>query len=146
LRTASGHRLPSIVHCATSSTFVKASANEDESVTTATSSAVDTYGDYLHDSKAWKTLGHAATVQEAQTLCMKSWTINPARTAAEADALVDLVAPICAIRTLGESDDFVGIEITPDRAGTIRICQECKALAFADAFCVAGEHCPCYWK
>jgi hypothetical protein len=80
-----------------------------------------------------------AQAQEAHTLCMESWTVNPARTAAEADALIELVTPIFAICALGDSDDFIGIEIKPDRAGTLRICLERKALAFAYAFLVAGE-------
>jgi hypothetical protein len=63
-----------------------------------------------------------AQAQEAHTLCMESWTVNPARTAAEADALIELVTPIFAICALGDSDDFIGIEIKPDRAGTLRIC------------------------
>jgi hypothetical protein len=63
-----------------------------------------------------------------------------ARTAAEADALVDLVASMFAIRKLGEPQDFLGIEITRDRqARTITIDQERKSTALADAVGVAGE-------
>jgi hypothetical protein len=53
-----------------------------------------------------------------------------ARTAAEADALVDLVASMFAIRKLGEPTDFLGIEISRDwQAGTITIDQKRKATA-----------------
>ena len=45
-----------------------------------------------------------------------------ARTAAEADALVDLVASMFSIRALGEPEDLLGIEICRDRAGTNFIC------------------------
>ena len=63
-----------------------------------------------------------------------------ARTAAEADALVDLVGSMFAIRKLGEPTDFLGIEISRDReAGTITIDQERKATALAEAAGVAGE-------
>jgi hypothetical protein len=63
-----------------------------------------------------------------------------ARTAAEADALVDLVASMFAIRALGEPADFLGIEITRDRqARTITIDQERKAAALAETVGVAGE-------
>ena len=63
-----------------------------------------------------------------------------ARTAAEADALVDMVASMFAIRALGEPQDFLGIRITRDRVvRTITIDQEDKALALAAAAGVAGE-------
>jgi hypothetical protein len=64
-----------------------------------------------------------------------------ARTADEADALVDLVASMFAIRALGEPQDFLGIEILRDRdAGTISICQQRKAEPLAALFHVAGAH------
>jgi hypothetical protein len=51
-----------------------------------------------------------------------------ARTAAEADALVDLVAGMFSIHKLGEPQDMLGIEISRDRdAGTITIRQASKA-------------------
>jgi hypothetical protein len=51
-----------------------------------------------------------------------------ARTPKEADALVDLVELIFAIRKLGEPADFLGIEIRRDRgAQTITITQKAKA-------------------
>jgi hypothetical protein len=57
-----------------------------------------------------------------------------------ADALVQLVASIFATRVLGKPHDLIGTEFARDRAaGTIWICQELKALALADAFCVGGE-------
>lgn len=63
-----------------------------------------------------------------------------ARTADEADALVDLVASMFAIRKLGEPQDFLGIEIARNRqAGTISIDQARKARALADSVGVAGE-------
>jgi hypothetical protein len=64
-----------------------------------------------------------------------------ARTAAEADALVELVASMFAIHALGEPEDFLGIQVNRDReAGTISISQECKALAPAESFGVQGAH------
>jgi hypothetical protein len=63
-----------------------------------------------------------------------------ARTAAEADALVELVASMFAIRALGEPQDFLGIGITRDRvARTISIDQRDKAVALAAHVGVAGE-------
>lgn len=63
-----------------------------------------------------------------------------ARTAAEADALVDLVASMFAIRALGEPEDFLGIEITRDRrARTITIDQSRKARALAEGMGVLGQ-------
>jgi hypothetical protein len=63
-----------------------------------------------------------------------------ARTAAEADALVDLVASMFSIRALGEPEDFLGIRITRDRvARTITIDQEDKARALAASCGVTGE-------
>ena len=63
-----------------------------------------------------------------------------ARTAAEADALVDLIASMFAIRALGEPEDFLGIRITRDRAaGTITIDQEDKARSLAVCMGVDGE-------
>jgi hypothetical protein len=62
-----------------------------------------------------------------------------ARTAAEADALVALMASIFAIRELGEPEDFVGIEITRDRkARRITLTQEAKARALAAEYGVLG--------
>ena len=64
-----------------------------------------------------------------------------ARTAEEADALVELVASMFAIRALGEPEDFLGIRITRDRkARTITIDQEDKAVRLAVAAGVTGEH------
>lgn len=63
-----------------------------------------------------------------------------ARTAAEADALVDMIAAMFEIRALGQPEDFLGIRITRDRAGrTITISQTDKALALAAAAGVSGE-------
>ncbi|MEY2931251.1 MAG: hypothetical protein RL033_2000 [Pseudomonadota bacterium] len=63
-----------------------------------------------------------------------------ARTAAEADALVDLVGTMFKIRRLGEPDDFLGIRFTRDwDAGTITLDQEEKARALAAELGVAGE-------
>ena len=56
----------------------------------------------------------------------------------EAEALVDLVAFMFAIRRLGEPEDVLGIEVLRDwDAGTITLCHERKALALAEAFGVA---------
>jgi hypothetical protein len=64
-----------------------------------------------------------------------------ARTADEADELVDLVASMFANRALGEPQDFLGIEISRDRdAGTISICQQHKVESLAALFHVAGAH------
>ena len=63
-----------------------------------------------------------------------------ARTAAEADALVDLVASMFSIRALGEPEDFLGIRITRDRvARTITIDQEDKAHALSASCGLTGE-------
>jgi hypothetical protein len=65
-----------------------------------------------------------------------------ARTAAEADALVDLVASMFSIHELGEPQDMLGIEISRDRdAGTITIRQASKARSLATASSVEGERC-----
>jgi hypothetical protein len=64
-----------------------------------------------------------------------------ARTAEEADGLVDMIAAMFEIRALGEPEDFLGIRITRDRAArTITISQTDKALALAAAAGVGGEH------
>ena len=56
------------------------------------------------------------------------------------EALVDLVAFMFTIRRLGEPGDVLGIEVLRDwGAGTITLCYECKALALAEAFAVAGQ-------
>lgn len=63
-----------------------------------------------------------------------------ARTVAEADALVDLVAGMFSIRALGEPQDFLGIRISRDRQQrTITIDQGDKATQLADACGVTGE-------
>jgi hypothetical protein len=63
-----------------------------------------------------------------------------ARTATEADALVDQIASVFAIRKLGEPQDFLGIRIVRElEAGTITLTQEDKALALAAELGVAGE-------
>jgi hypothetical protein len=63
-----------------------------------------------------------------------------ARTDAEADAIVDMVASIWDIHRLGEPEDFLGIRVTRDwGAGTITIDQADKAHALADAMGVSGE-------
>jgi hypothetical protein len=50
-----------------------------------------------------------------------------ARTAAEADALVDLVAGMFSSRRLGDPQDMLGIKISRDwDAGTITTCQASK--------------------
>jgi hypothetical protein len=65
-----------------------------------------------------------------------------ARTAAEADALVDLVAGMFSIHKLGEPQDMLGINISRDRdAGTITIRQASKAQSLATAFGIEGERC-----
>jgi hypothetical protein len=62
-----------------------------------------------------------------------------ARTAEEADALVDFLESIFEIRKLGEPVDFLGIEIQRDRgAGTITRTQNAKAEAHAVAHGVQG--------
>jgi hypothetical protein len=63
-----------------------------------------------------------------------------ARNGAEAEALVDVIASIFEIRRLGEPQDMLGIEISPDlAAGTITIRQCAKARALAAVFGVEGE-------
>jgi hypothetical protein len=63
-----------------------------------------------------------------------------ARTATEADALVDRIALVFAIRKVGEPQDFLGIRIVRElEAGTIPLTQEDKALALAAELGVAGE-------
>jgi hypothetical protein len=63
-----------------------------------------------------------------------------AKTAAEADALVDLVRSMFEIQKLGEPQDFLGIHIFRDRsAGTITVDQEDKAEALAAEVGVSGE-------
>jgi hypothetical protein len=65
-----------------------------------------------------------------------------AQTAAEADALVDLVAGMFSVHKLGEPQDMSGIEISRDRdAGRITIRQATKAQSLATAFGVEGERC-----
>jgi hypothetical protein len=62
------------------------------------------------------------------------------KTAAEADALVDLVGSMFEIRKLGEPQDFLGIPICQDRsASTITVDQEDKAEALAAEVGVSGE-------
>jgi hypothetical protein len=64
------------------------------------------------------------------------------RTAADADALVDLVAGMFSIHKLGEPQDMLGIKISHDRdAGTITIRQASKGRSLAKAFSVEGERC-----
>jgi hypothetical protein len=63
-----------------------------------------------------------------------------AKTAVEADALVDLVESMFEIRKLGEPQDFLGIHICRDRsAGTITVDQEDKAEALAAEVGVSGQ-------
>ena len=63
-----------------------------------------------------------------------------ARTAAEADALVALIASMFETRVIGEPKDFVGIHIVRDRkARTIKVHQEDKARALAASAGVEGE-------
>ena len=65
-----------------------------------------------------------------------------ARSDEEAEALVDLVASMFAIRRLGEPEDVLGIQVLRDwDANTITstLCHERKALALAEAFGVAGQ-------
>jgi hypothetical protein len=60
---------------------------------------------------------------------------------AEADALVELVVSMFAIRIRkpGESKHFLGIQVDRDRAaGTISISQEGKALALTESFGLEG--------
>jgi hypothetical protein len=65
-----------------------------------------------------------------------------ARTAAEADALVDLVAGMFSIRKLEEPQYMLGIEISRDHdASTITIGQASKAQSLATACGVEGERC-----
>jgi hypothetical protein len=65
------------------------------------------------------------------------------KTAAEADALVDLVGSMFEIQKLGEPQDFLGIHICRDgSAGTITVDQEDKAEALAAEVGVSGE---CSW-
>jgi hypothetical protein len=62
-----------------------------------------------------------------------------ARTAAEADALVEIVASMLAIRSLGEPKDFLGIQVNRGRAArTISITQEGEAQALAESFGLRG--------
>jgi hypothetical protein len=63
-----------------------------------------------------------------------------AKTAAEADALVDLVGSMFEIRKLGELQDFLHIHICRNRcAGTITVDQQDKAKALAAEVGVSGE-------
>jgi hypothetical protein len=63
-----------------------------------------------------------------------------AHTAAEADALVELVGSIFEIRALSKPEDFLGINISWDFAvGAIIISQESQALALATQLCVTGS-------
>jgi hypothetical protein len=62
-----------------------------------------------------------------------------ARTIAEADGLVRLVGSMFDIRELGEPTDYLGVQITRDKAaGTVTIHQTDKALALAKALKVGG--------
>jgi hypothetical protein len=62
-----------------------------------------------------------------------------AKTVEQADALVELVASMFAIRALGEPEDFLGIQISRDRAArTITIVQEHKALELAAGLGLVG--------
>ena len=89
------------------------------------------------DPSLWILHGEAGAVL---TMLYVDDGLVAARTAAEADALVDLVASMFAIRKLGEPQDFLGIEITRDRsAHTISINQARKACALGAALGVAGE-------
>jgi hypothetical protein len=64
-----------------------------------------------------------------------------AKTAAEADALVDLVGSMFEIRKLGEPQDFLSIHICRDRsAGTITVDQEDKAEALAAEVGLSGQY------
>jgi hypothetical protein len=63
-----------------------------------------------------------------------------AKSAAEADASVDLVGSMFEIRKLGKPQDFLGINICRDRsAGTITVDQEHKAEAIAAEVGVSGQ-------
>jgi hypothetical protein len=63
----------------------------------------------------------------------------PAKTAEKADTLVELVASRFAIRALGEPEDFLGIQISRDRAAhTITIVEEHKALELAAGLGLVG--------
>jgi hypothetical protein len=63
-----------------------------------------------------------------------------AKTAAEEDALVDLVGSMFEIRKFGEPQDFLSIHICRDcSAGTITVDQEDKAEALAAEVGVSGE-------
>jgi hypothetical protein len=65
-----------------------------------------------------------------------------ARTAVEADALVDLVAGTFSTHKLGEPQDILGVEISRDRdAGIITARPASKAQSLATAFGVEGERC-----
>jgi hypothetical protein len=90
------------------------------------------------DPSLWILLGDAGAVL---AMFYVDDGLVAARTAAEADALVELVGSMFTIRALGEPDDFLGIQITRDRtARTITIDQERKARALADDAGVSGEH------
>jgi hypothetical protein len=63
-----------------------------------------------------------------------------AKTAAEADALVDLVGSMFKIRKMGEPENFLGINICRDSsAGTITVDQADKATALAAELGVSGK-------
>ena len=67
-------------------------------------------------------------------------SLAAARSDKEAQALVDLVASMFAVRRLGEREDVLGIEVLRDLdAGTINLCHERKALALTKAFGDAGQ-------
>ena len=66
--------------------------------------------------------------------------IVAARTAVLAEAAVDLIGSFFEIRKMGEPRDFLGIDITRDRAArTITISQEQKALALVRGQGLVGE-------
>ncbi len=68
--------------------------------------------------------------------------IIAAKTAAQADAIVALIGSMFEIRSLGEPRDFLGINITRDRAaGTISIDQTDKVDKLVTQFGLGGESC-----
>jgi hypothetical protein len=63
-----------------------------------------------------------------------------ARSVAEADSIVDMVAKLFPIHKLGEPSDMLGLEVERDRrAGEKSIRQAAKAKGLAEAFRVAGD-------
>jgi hypothetical protein len=88
------------------------------------------------DRALWILLGGGGTVL---AMFFVDDGLVAAGTAAEADALVELVASMIAIRSLGEPQDFLGIQVDRDgAAGTMSISQEGKALALAESFGLGG--------